>query len=564
MKAPLRALLRKFGWLSLVWMALLAGGLATTATVWFRGRPEKVRTHPALIRSKLEEPTEGAFQRIFAGLKARQARPAEMDALYARRDRVAQRVEESVEFIESLAKGLRTPVLLKAVRLLEEKGVAAALESLGPPPPPVDPRRAKRDRPAAAAMLLKAELHRNCMDFETARTAAEAAIRLDPQWSATNNRLGILWHDLGDLKAAEAEFRTAVKFAESEPEKAAALFNLAMALRDAGRLAEAGSLLERALEATENCHGPLSPLMVPLLISQAQILQGRDQVSEAEIAMRRALAVQEYNYGAKHPKAAAALNHLVRVLQAAGQLAEVEQLLKRALDICIEHDGPDHPRTATALNNLAGLLRSTHRLAEAEPLARRALAVAEKSLGPKHPKTAAALNNLAQLLQASERLPEAIAMLERVVAIFEESHGPDHPFVTTALDNLASVLYNARRLPDAEARMRRAIAIEEKREGPDHPELAVRLNNLAELLRMTRRPADADALSRQGLLILFKFARSTAGRHPELRVLFENFRIALVAKGLDEPAAVERIIQLAQEAGFAPPAARQLVEELQQ
>lgn len=75
--------------------------------------------------------------------------------------------------------------------------------------------------------------------------------------------------------------------------------------------------------------------------------------------------------------------------------------------------------------------------------------------------------------------------------------------------------------------MRRALGIDEKSYGPDHPNVATYLNNLALLLKATNRLGEAEPILARSLVILLKFTRLTAHRHPHVQSIFGNYIVLL-------------------------------------
>jgi tetratricopeptide (TPR) repeat protein len=231
--------------------------------------------------------------------------------------------------------------------------------------------------------------------------------------------------------------------------------------------------MERVVRVYERAFGEDHPNVATALNNLAVLLQTTNRLAEAESLMRRALSIDERSFGKDHPKVATALNNLAQLLQAANRLAEAEPVMLRVVTIFEKSFGKDHPNVATALNNLAQLLQMTNRVAEAEPLERRALAIDERSLGEDHPSVARDLNNLASLMQLTHRLAEAEPLVRRALDIDERSFGPDHPEVAVDLHNLAALLESTKRCREAEPLLRRALAIVTASFGNDHPNCVV-------------------------------------------------------------------------------------------
>jgi len=184
-----------------------------------------------------------------------------------------------------------------------------------------------------------------------------------------------------ELRAFEIDERTL----GADPNVARDLNSLAALPQDTNRLAEAETLMRRALASDEATLGPNHPDVAIRLITLAALVRDTDRLAEAEPLMRRALEIDETTLGSEHPSVARDLNSLATLLQGFGRLEEAEPLLRRALAIDERTLGPEHPRVARDLNSLATLLQDLRRLEEAEPLMRRALAIDEATLGPGHP-----------------------------------------------------------------------------------------------------------------------------------------------------------------------------------
>ncbi|MBE0530390.1 MAG: tetratricopeptide repeat protein, partial [Rhodospirillales bacterium] len=189
--------------------------------------------------------------------------------------------------------------------------------------------------------------------------------------------------------------------------------------------AAAAKLFARALgRLPENADGPLAAL----LTRQATALFQGGAMAEAETLLRRAVEVTERLRGAAHPEVAKALSRLAFVRYAAGQPAEAEELYRRALAIDEAILGGDHPAVASDLSNLAQLLARQGNEAAVEPLLQRALAIRQATLSPDDPDVARSARAYADLLRRLKRPEDAkrvladAALARRQTA---EGSGPD-------------------------------------------------------------------------------------------------------------------------------------------
>ena len=313
---------------------------------WQQWETRTAVTDPVVLKAQLENRISETFDTKLGTLKQQGAPPKEIDALYRWRERVEGQLDETVAFIQTASETEQRSLTAAAARVLEERGVDAALEMLDERLSEAGERHKARARELAEAALFKANLHRTRLERDQAREALKHAIELDHGWWLPHNRLGVLAFELADWKEAERAMRQARLLVTEETDETTVINNL------------------------------------------AQLLQDTNRLGEAEPLMRRALAIDEASLGPEHPKVAIDLNNLALLLQDTNRLAEAEPLMRRALAIDEASYGPEHPTVAIRLNNLAALLQATNRLGEAEPLMRRALVIDEASLGPEHPNVA--------------------------------------------------------------------------------------------------------------------------------------------------------------------------------
>ena len=145
-------------------------------------------------------------------------------------------------------------------------------------------------------------------------------------------------------------------------------------LRVHARPNDARLLYERALAIGEAAHGPDHPDVAAALNNLALALRHLGYPEQARPLYERALGIGEAAYGPDHPNVATALNNLALVLGDLGYPEQARPLLERALAIGEAAYGPDHPTVAIRLNNLAGILRDLGHPDQARPLLERAAA----------------------------------------------------------------------------------------------------------------------------------------------------------------------------------------------
>jgi tetratricopeptide (TPR) repeat protein len=331
--------------------------------------------------------------------------------------------------------------------------------------------------------------------------------------------------------------------------------NLAIVLRDQGRLSEAGHRLVQALSASERVAGADHPMTATILIHLASVRLAEGDLAGARPLFERVIAASERAVVSHTPETTAHTRAMLVQIEAAlpaarpnlsllfqdpGELAAVRLLFERAVALAEQLVGPDHPVTAVSLNNLAQLVQAGGDLTAARPPLERALAIREHALGTDHPDTVQSLNSLGLLLRAQRDLAQARSVLERALATNERVMGPEHPDTAQNLNNLAGVLREQGDPGAARRLLERALTIREHVLGGDHPATAASLNNLARLLQSQGELDDARHLLTRALAIR---ERVLGTDHIDSAASMHNLALLLVAAG--EPAPARQLFERA-------------------
>jgi len=282
-------------------------------------------------------------------------------------------------------------------------------------------------------------------------------------------------------EVAEAERSSKEREEDNAPLAATVLGKYGNALRDLGRYAEAGPLLERALELRERSLGKDHPLTGASLHDLALLRGIRGKFDEAGRLLSRALEIIKNTRGPEHPDIATCYNSLAVLHWARGDCAGAKQYLQRAITLRQKALGAEHPDTVSSLNNMAGLLQAQGKPGEARALYERVLEIRQKVLGPSHPDVAATLNDLAGLYNSLDEHARAKPLLERALEIYILDLGAEHPLIAVGRHNLAAIHVALGDYAGAEGLYKSALAIRRNAFGPEHPDVAQSLANLAEL-----------------------------------------------------------------------------------
>ena len=251
-------------------------------------------------------------------------------------------------------------------------------------------------------------------------------------------------------------------------------------LNDTGKLADARSLLERALAIVERVPGRDDGAIAPVAIQLGNVYLDTPDNAHAESMYERALQILDRD----HPAAGWAQCRLAVVYERAGDRAKAEALLNRGLTISERALGPDHPQVVRCLVTLGNLHLDAGDHEKAAAIERRAIASLETLGETDGFLYADLLNNLGQIALDKASYDEAETLFTRSMHIGESHEGPDSYYVANALQNLGIVARERKDYTTAEQRYQRALAIRERIVGPEHADVASTLNNLANIYQL--------------------------------------------------------------------------------
>ncbi|MBE9092642.1 tetratricopeptide repeat protein [Tychonema sp. LEGE 07203] len=282
-------------------------------------------------------------------------------------------------------------------------------------------------------------------NFGGAIECYERALRIDPDYAAAHNNLGVVKQQSGRLTEAIAHYKKALEIDGNLAETAS---NLGSALAEAGETAEAIAQYQRALSLNPNC--------AEAMINLGLLREEEGNVNEAVKLYQQAIQV--------NPDCAAAYLNLGIALEKQGEEAGADY--DRAIanyERAIELD----PNYFDALHNLAYASIRQGRVADAIAYYERALAL--------EPDLAATDLAFGNWLSNQDRLDEALAFCQQAIQKYPASAG--------ARCNLAIVLHKQGKIQDAIACYQQALSLK-----PDFPEA---LNNLAKAFEEAGKMTEA-------------------------------------------------------------------------
>lgn len=231
--------------------------------------------------------------------------------------------------------------------------------------------RIRQSRGMAATILPVAVLVVACGGPLPLPTERLSPAEVSARWQKDNHD-GLSALEKGDGEGAERLFRSALKWTEQLPAgnpcRAATLNNLASALEQQNKLAEAGSLYEQASTALAASAGADHPGLATISRNLARVQEAQNKLDEATQAYKQVLNIQEKTMGIEHAEFAVTLTALADLYAKQEKYTLADPLYRRALAIEVRALGRDNPETLQLLEKYAGFLKLVHKPGEASRL----------------------------------------------------------------------------------------------------------------------------------------------------------------------------------------------------
>jgi tetratricopeptide (TPR) repeat protein len=183
----------------------------------------------------------------------------------------------------------------------------------------------------------------------------------------------------------------------------------------------------------------------------ATTVEMQHRLAEAETLMRRALVLRRAAHGENSDAAAAAANNVALLLKKQGRGGEAITLYTQAQEIYVRLHGAEGPEVAGCINNIASVFTDQGKLPEALEMYERSLDMRERTLGIWHPDVQASLGNLAALMRGRGELTRAVALLKRQLAGMETNTDQSSPALHTVMCELAGIHLEMQQYAEAKA-----------------------------------------------------------------------------------------------------------------
>jgi tetratricopeptide (TPR) repeat protein len=345
----------------------------------------------------------------------------------------------------------------------------------------------------------------------------------------------------------EVAYRSWVKRAIDEAERARALEMWGLALSALGRREEALKAIQEAVEIYRRLADRQPDAFLPGLAGSLRRLGfqlsalGRRaealEVTQEAVELYRRLAAQHPD--AFLPELAASLTNLGSQLSALGRRAEALEVTQEAVELyrrlAAQHPDAFLPDLAMSLNNLGNRLSEMGRRAEALQATQEAVDLYRR-LAAQHPDAflpylASSLNNLGAMLSEMGQREEALEATQEAVEIRRRlaQQNPDAflPYLASSLNNLGKALSQMGRREEALEATQEAVEIR-RRLAAQHPDaflpyLASSLNNLGAMLSEMGQRAEALEATQEAVEIRRRLAQQNPDAFlPDLAMSLNN------------------------------------------
>ena len=257
------------------------------------------------------------------------------------------------------------------------------------------------------------------------------------------------------------------------------LTNLALALAQHSRYAEAKPFYEQAFAAFRDSAGEASAEFAKLLTNSGELSFELGDFPGAVRKQRRAVAIQDALSFVSNDDRAYTLNHLALALARTEALDEAQAVFQKTLVLANGDSLRSTRQRVEMLNNLSGVERHSGHPAAAAEHAKEALRLASGRLASEEPVWAALWNNLGMIALAANDLRAAKEYYEKSATLSLRISGRESPRYAAALSNLATLEARQGHHKRAQSLWTTALAINETHLGPKHPQVASDLANLA-------------------------------------------------------------------------------------
>ncbi|KAL3930054.1 MAG: hypothetical protein SGBAC_011936 [Bacillariaceae sp.] len=262
-------------------------------------------------------------------------------------------------------------------------------------------------------------------------------------------RLGVLFRD--QLCEYQWAFRVFVRLFEIQKDRygtrhqtiAQAYIDIAMVLKERGKLEEAMLLYKESLDIYGTAYGNQHLTVADVYLNMALVLGEQEKLSESMDLFQQSLAIMTSDLGEESLAVANTYNYMATVLRKQGKLESAMELLKKSLGIKRLVLGEVDSSIADTLQNIAIISRLNGKLKESANLFQESIDIATKCMGENHPSVAFGYRNMAVVLEKQEKPNAALELYCRSLDIYKAYLGEKHVVVANIYTDMAC-LYMSR------------------------------------------------------------------------------------------------------------------------
>jgi tetratricopeptide (TPR) repeat protein len=252
-------------------------------------------------------------------------------------------------------------------------------------------------------------------------------------------------------------------------EAAKYLAQMALAVEEQGRFAEAETLYKQVIAIRKAVLGEGTPDIAVALANLGQLLLKQGRVPEAVESLGAALASHDRDDTPDGDFVSSVLSTLVEVATHLRDFGSASTLIGMALKSCSSQSGPkQNAALSLALHNMGELCRQKGQLADATKLLSDSLQIREKLFGPDSEETLTTMATLAAVYNDEKRFDDAETLLMKVVRASERINVPDQ-VLAAAQNNLGFLCLGRGDRVAARRWLESALASCERSYGGGHP-----------------------------------------------------------------------------------------------
>ncbi len=277
-------------------------------------------------------------------------------------------------------------------------------------------------------------------------------------------------------------------------------------------------LLRNGLDLARLTHKSDHYEVAASLSNVASALSQQGKPAEAAPFMEEAAAMFGRLYKGDHPRLATSIDNLGAIRREIGDAQGAEDLHTRSLQMRRRLWPGDHEDVATSMSNLAGAQLQLGKVGEAEALLREVLAMRQRLAPDDDVLIAESKSNLALAMERGDNLGDADVLHREALALYERAFPGDHPRVSRALSNVGIVNDRMKNFQAAQVHFERALAMDRRLYPGNHAEVAYSLNAVGLILAKQGREAEGIPYVEQAVLM----AEAAAGKDAPMTVSFRN------------------------------------------